>query len=108
MTYLYELRTYVAQAGRLPILTGKWESHHHAIYADFHTLLAGFVSRVGPSEPDGVALLLRHDDRRAVDSSLAALIASNRMNEVPGPPGPTVVDHWERTFLYPLSVSELQ
>ena len=108
MTSLYELRTYVARPGRLQLLRDRWEKHHHAIYADFHTLIAGFLSRAGGAEPNGVALLLQHEDRRAVDASMAALIASNRMNEIPGPPGSTVVDHWERTFLYPLSVSELQ
>ena len=33
-----------------------------------------------------------------------AVIASNRMNEIGGPPGETIVHHWERTFLYPLVV----
>ena len=109
MTELYELRTYVAQPGKLGVLAGQWSSHHHAIYSDYYTVLGGFTSRPAPDgQENGVALLLEHENRAEVDVNMNRIIASNRMNEVPGPPGRTLVDHWERTFLYPLDGSPLQ
>ena len=106
---LYELRLYVARPTTFPVMLEKWTSHHYAIYPDFHVVPGVFVARRGgeacDAEPTGIALLLQHEDRAAVDRSMAALIASDRMNQVPGPPGTTYVDHWERTFLHPLDIS---
>ena len=108
---LFELRVYATQPGRYQVLHDQWESDHHAIYADFHTVLGCFDAldrksdEAGAGEEFGIAVFMQHDDRAAVDASMNALIASNRMNEVAGPPGRTIVDHWERTFLYPLTVA---
>jgi hypothetical protein len=104
---LYELRTYVAKPGQLTALAAIWESRHHAIYADYHRVLGGFVATAADAAADGVALLLQHDDRAAVDRSLDGIFQSHRMNEVPGPPGTTTVQRWERTFLYPLDCSPM-
>jgi hypothetical protein len=87
----------------------QWATVHLPIYSDYHDVRGLF--EVLRSEPDsesgetcsGIGLLLRHDDRAAVDRSMDELIKSNRMNEVPGPPGRDLVDHWERTFLYPVA-----
>ena len=108
---LLELRIYATQPGMCQVLHDQWESDHHAIYADFHTVLGSFdaldrnSAEAGAGDELGIAVFMQHDDRTAVDASMNALIASNRMNEVAGPPGRSIVDHWERTFLYPLTVA---
>jgi hypothetical protein len=108
MDKLYELRVYVTHPGRYSLLHDQWEADHFAIYADYHVVLGGFdaLSRdgveVGTGAELGIAVFMEHEDRAAVDRSMKAVIASNRMNEIGGPPGETIVHHWERTFLYPL------
>ena len=110
MDKLYELRVYVTRPGMFGVLHDQWEADHFAIYADYHTVLGGFdaLNRdgavAGVGDELGIAAFIEHDDRAAVDRSMNAVIASNRMNEIGGPPGETIVHHWERTFLYPLVV----
>lgn len=117
---LYELRLYVARPGTFDVMLDRWATYHHAIYPDYHTVLGSFVAHVDSDadhragtdaestyEPIGFAMLLEHEDRADVDRRMQALVASDRMNQVPGPLGTSYVDHWERTFLHPLDVSTL-
>ena len=106
---LFELRFYVSKPRMFAPFRHQWMTVHFDIYRDYHDVRGVFeVLRPAP-DPDtgetcaGIALVIRHEDRAAVDRSMTALIKSNRMNEVPGPPGRDIVDHWERTFLYPIA-----
>ena len=105
---LYELRRYVSKPGMAQTIHDQWESDHYAIYQRYHEMLGGFDGLCREPHPetgedaDGVVLLMRHDDRAALDRATDQLVAEGLMNQVPGPPGPDVVDHWERTFLYPV------
>lgn len=105
---LYEMRLYVSRPAMSGVLHDQWEADFYDIYAKYHTMLGGFDSlREVPDEAtgedsDGVVLFMRHPDRAFVDRATDALVAGNLMNEVDGPPGPTVVAGWDRTFLYPV------
>jgi hypothetical protein len=112
MDDLFELRFYVAKPHMFAIFRNQWMTVHLPIYSDYHDVLGLFEVLRSEPHPEsgetsaGIGLFLRHDDRAAVDRSMNELIKSNRMNEVPGPPGRDLVDHWERTFLYPLAQAE--
>ena len=109
MDDLFELRFYVAKRNRFAAFRHQWATVHYPIYSDYHDVRGLFdVLRFEPDPVSGetaagIGLLLRHEDRAAVDRSMNELIKSNRMNEVPGPSGRDIVDHWERTFLYPIA-----
>lgn len=108
---LFELRFYVAKAHMFAFFRNQWATVHLPIYSDYHDVLGLFEVLRSEPHPEsgetcsGIGLFLHHDDRAAVDRSMNELIKSNRMNEVPGPPGRDLVDHWERTFLYPVAES---
>lgn len=107
MSTLRELRIYVAAPDRLDELIDRWEHHYREIFEDHMTVLGYYVSHPENRDmPTGVALLLEHPDRAAVDRSFAAAKADPRMEKAPGPTGSTLVERWERIFLYPLEWAE--
>ncbi len=106
MSTLRELRIYVAKPDRLEELVDRWENHYSEIFEDHMTVLGYYVSHPENKDmPTGVALLLEHEDRAHVDRTFAAAKADPRMEKAAGPTGSSLVEDWERIFLYPLDFS---
>ena len=107
MSKLYELRIYVAFPDKLEALLDRWEHHYRGIFEDHETILGYYVSHPESDDmPNGVALLLEHDDRAAVDRSFLAAKTDPRMEQAPGPQGSSLVERWERIFLYPAEFAD--
>ena len=103
MPGLYELRIYLAKPDKLEPLIERWETHYKEIFEDHCDVLGYYVSHPERSlEPTGVALLLAHEDRADVDRTFAAVKTDPRMETAPGPHGESLVEDWQRIFLYPM------
>lgn len=100
---LYELRIYLAKPEKLEPLIDRWEHHYRQIFDDHCDVVGYYVSHPDQSpEPTGVALLLAHADRRDADRSFMAVKNDPRIETAPGPQGYSLVEDWQRIFLYPL------
>ena len=103
MPKLVELRVYVAKPDKLEDLVERWERHYLEIFREHETILGWYVAHpAGKDMPTGVALLLEHADRAAADRTFMAVKTDPRMETASGPQGSSLVETWERTFLYPV------
>ena len=100
---LYELRIYLAKPDKLEELIERWGTHYKEIFEDHCNVIGYYVSHPEREpEPNGVAMLLAHKDRADVDRSFMAFKTDPRIETAPGPQGYSLVEDWQRIFLYPL------
>ncbi len=107
MGQVYELRTYVAEPGRMDVLLGRFRNHTVGLFARHGMTNVGYWVMV--DHPDTLVYLVAHADARAAEASWAAFRADPEWQRVKAESesdGP-VVTSVTSSFLEPTDFSGL-
>ncbi len=80
MGQVYELRTYVAEPGRMDVLLGRFRNHTVGLFARHGMTNVGYWVRA--DDPDVLVYLLAHADAGAAEASWAAFRADPEWQRV--------------------------